>query len=243
MNSIAMNYKYKAKVQWTMLLWYLVIYGVSMALVYWGLLKFSLISESGGSFIYRLWGSVVFLFAISIRFKEDFDFMLTLSSRRIDIFWAYLGVALSYSALMSGLIVLERVLVDYFNALMGYRHLTDALHFWAPYTITAPLLQFFYFLMLSLCASLAGLLIGSLFYRLGRKFMMLFWLVFSALPMVVTPLLLWMLHQRSQLAGCLKALGDCLKGFDVLVSSCALFALSLVFSVFLYLNMRKLPQR
>ena len=88
-----------------------------------------------------------------------------------------------------------------------------------------------------------GLLMGSLFYRYGKKFTVIFWLVFSSVPMVFFPLLVWIFYQRGHLEQSMKAAGAFFRNFDVLAGSGILFILSVVFSIAAYLNIRKLPQK
>ena len=243
MKKILLNIRYKMRYQFTWVAWYLVIYVITMSLVYYGLIKTSLINNSTGSLFYRLWGSVIFQFAISMRFKEDFDFLLTLSNTRNDIFQSLLGVAFGFSAFFSGLIVLERMIVDHLNNVFEYHNITDPFHFFAPYGTDNLYIQFVFFLVLSVCCSIFGLLMGSLFYRFGKKFTLAFWLMFSAIPMVFFPLLLWSLHQRSHLSISITAMGEFLRNFDVLAISGILFILSIVFGATAWVNIRRLPQK
>ena len=194
MNKIVLNIRYKMRYQLSWIAWYLVIYVIIMFLLYIGLIKTSLINISSGSLVYRLWGSVIVQFAWTMRFKEDFDFLLTLSNTRNDIFLSLLGVAFGFSAFFSGLIVLERLIVDHLNNVFGYHNITDPFHFFAPYSTDNLYLQFVFFLVLCVCLSIFGLLMGSLFYRFGKKFTLAFWLMFSAIPVVFFPLLLWRGH-------------------------------------------------
>ncbi len=237
-----MSFKYKMRVQWTMAGWYLGIYLLTMLLVYGALIETSVISENDGSLIYRIWGSVIFLFAISIRFREDFNFLLTLSNTRRDIFLAYLGTALVFSAIFSGLILLERVIVDHLNQVLGFHNITDPLHLFAPYAVNNLFLQFVYFLTLCFFCSVTGIFLGSLLYRLGKKFTLLFWLVFSAIPMIIMPILLWTLHQRRELTQYMAALGNTLKNFNVITGSAVLLTLAVIFSAAVWLNLRRMPQ-
>jgi hypothetical protein len=223
--------------------WYLVIYTLTMVLVYGALIHTSVINEHDGSLVYRIWGSVIFLFAVSIRFREDFDYLLTLSNTRRDIFLAQLGTALGFSALFSGLMVLERVIVDHLNHVLGYHNITDPLHLFAPYAVNNILLQFVYFLMLCACCFSAGMLLGSLFYQLGKRFTLVFWLFFSAIPTIILPVVLWTQHQRGELTQSLRTLGTYLKTFDVLGASGIILVITVVFSTATWLNIRRLPQK
>ncbi|KPK89810.1 hypothetical protein AMJ80_09250 [bacterium SM23_31] len=239
MNKIALNIRYKTGYQFNWVAWYLVIYVIIMFMLSYALIKTSLINISEGSLVYRLWASVIWQFAIAMRFKEDFDFFLTLSNTRKDIFLSQLGVVFGFSAFFSGLIVLERLIVDHLNNVFGYHHITDPFHFFAPYGTDNLFLQFVFFLVLCVCCSLFGLLMGSLFYRFGKKFTLTFWLVFSSIPIAFFPLLIL----PSQFSISLKTVGECLRNFDVLVGSGVLFILTIVFSTAAYLNIRRLPQK
>jgi len=231
------------KYQFTWAAWYPAIYVIVMLPLYYGLIKTSLINASEGSLVYRLWGSVIFQFAITMRFKEDFDFFLTLSNTRNEIFQSLLGVVLCFSAFFSGLIVLERLIVDYLNNIFGYHNITDPFHFFSPYSTANLYVQFIFFLVLCVCCSLFGLLMGSLFYRFGKKFTLAFWLMFSSIPMVFLPLLLWPLYRGGNLSRSITAMGEFLRNFDVLACSGYLFILTIVFTIAAYLNIRRLPQK
>ena len=74
MNKIETNIKYKMSYQFAWVAWSLTIYLIMMFLVFYFLIKFSLINLGEGSLVYRLWVLIIFQFAISMRFKEDFDF-------------------------------------------------------------------------------------------------------------------------------------------------------------------------
>ena len=240
MNKIVSNIRYKMRYQFTWVALSLAIYLITMFLLFYCLIKFSVINQSEGSLVYRLWVLVITQFAISMRFKEDFDFLLTLSNTRNDIFQSLLGVAFGFSAFFSGLIVLERVIVDHLNNVFGYKNIVDPFHFFAPYSTDNLYLLFIFFLMLSVCLSIFGLLMGSLFYRFGKKFTLAFWLMFSSIPMIFFPLLLW---SRGQLAASIKAVGEFLGNFDVLAGSGYLLILAIVFGIAAYLNIRRLPQK
>ena len=243
MNRIIQNIRYKMRIQFTFAAWYLVIYVICMLLVSYLLIKTSVISTRDGGLLYRIWGSVIFQFAISMRFKEDFDFLLTLSNTRKDIYYSFLGVTIGFSAFFSGLIVLERLIVDHLNNVLGYHNISDLFHFVAPYATDNLFLQFVFFLMLCTCCCMFGLLMGSLFYRFGKRFTLAFWLVFSAIPVAFFPLLMWFLHQRGHLSRSIAALGEFLRNFDLLAGSGILLLLSIVFGAAAYLNIRKLPQK
>ena len=239
MNKIGLNIRYKMRYQLSWTAWYLAIYLTIMFLVFYPLIQYSVINHSAGSLVYRLWGAVIVQFAWMMRFKEDFDFLLTLSNTRNDIFLSLLGVAFGFSTFFSGLIVVERLIVDHLNNVFGYHNITDPFHFFAPYGTDNLFLQFVFFLVLCFCCSIIGLLLGSLFYRFGKKFTLAFWLIFSAIPMVFFPLLLW----RGHFSTSITAMGAFLGNFDVMAGSGVLFVLMIVFGTAAWLNIRRLPQK
>ena len=234
--------KYKYRVYGAMAGWYLVIYPITMILVSFVLMKTSVISEQQGSLIYRLGSSVIFLFAVFIRFKEDYDFLLTLSISRRDIFFAQIATTLGFSALFAFLTVVERVIIDHLNQMFGLQNIVDPFHFFSAYAVTDLFLQFIYFLALGFCCSLVGVLLGSLFYRFGKKFTLIFWLLFSAMPTIILPIYLWALYQRDELGQSMSALGAYLKTFDVLSASGTLLIITIIVGAATWMNMRRLPQ-
>jgi hypothetical protein len=243
MNNIVSNIKYKMRYQFNWAALSLGIYVITIALVFYGLIKTSLINTSEGSLVYRMWALLIFQFAITMRFKEDFDFLLTLSNTRKEIFLSLMGVLFCFSAFFSGLIVMERVIVDLLNNIFGFHNITDPFHFVAPYVTDNVFLQFIFFLVLCICGSLFGLLMGSLFYRFGKKFTMAFWLIFSSIPIIFLPLLMWPLYRGGNLSSAITALGEFLSNFDLMASSGYMFILTIVFSTAAYLNIRRLPQK
>jgi len=243
MNRISQNIRYKMKIQFTFAAWYMVFYLLTMVLVSFLLVKTSVINSSEGGLFYRIWGSIIFQFGICVRFREDFDFMLTLSNTRKDMFYSLLAVTIAFSGFFSAMIVLERVIVDRLNDALGFHNITDLFHFTAPYATDNLFLQFIFFLMLGVCCCIFGLLVGSLSYRFGKKFTLAFWLVFSAIPVVFLPWFMWSLHQRGQLSNSITSLGEFLRNFDVLAVSGVLLLLAIVISSAAYLNVRRLPQR
>ena len=243
MNKIALNMRYKIGYQFSWIMWYLVIYMTVIFSVFYGLIRTDLINISSGSLVYRIWGLILFQFAISTRFKEDFDFLLTLSNTRQEIFQSLLGVGIAFSTLFSGLIVLERLIVDLLNNRFGYQNIADPFHFFSAYATNNLFLQFLFFLVLSICCSIFGLLLGSLFYRFGKIFRWVFWLMISSILIIYFPLLLWSLYQSSRLSILMTSVGDFLRTFNVLASSGYLFMLTIVFSLAAYLNIRRLPQK
>lgn len=242
MNKLLVLSQYKLRVQWSMAIWYLTIYPLSMLLVYFALIKTGVISQQEGSLMYRLWGSSIFLFAISIRFREDFDFLLTMSVSRNEIFKTHLAPAILFSGLFSALIVIEKAVVDHYNKVFGFVNINDSFHTFAPYSENL-LTVFLYFLMLLLACSTTGILLGSLFYRWGQKFVLVFWLIFSAIPVVVLPGIMWGWHRRGQLSDRMSDLGTYLTGFNVPVATVILLLLAVVMSVATWFSIKRLSQK
>ena len=243
MNILMSNIKYKMKYQFTWATWYLIISVSVLFLLYYVLIKTSLITSSTGSLSFRLWGLIIFQFATTMRFKEDFDFLLTFSNTRKQIFQSLMGVVLIFSTFFSGIIVLERVIIDHLNNIFGFHSVKDVFHYLAPYTTDSLFLQFVFFLLLCLCCSVFGLLMGSLFYRYGKKFMVAFWLIFSAIPTIVFPLYLWILYLRYLLSASMRDMGEFFRDFDVAAGSGVLFILAILFGIAAWLNIRRLPQK
>ena len=234
--------KYKYRIHSTMAAWYLVIYPLSMVLVSYMLIQTAVISEQEGSLIYRLGTSVIVLFAMFTRFKEDFDFLLTLSTPRRDVFSAQILTALGFSAFFAFLTVVEKTIVDRLNQMLGFQNFVDPFHFFSPYSLSNPFLQFFYFWTLGLTCALVGILLGTLFYRFGKKFTLIFWLAFSAVPAIFLPGYLWLLYQRNELGPSMSNVGTFLSTFDVPAAVGTLSMVSIVVIAVTWLNMRRLPQ-
>lgn len=242
MNRILMNIKYKARIQWMMSTWFLVIYPLSMILISYILIKTSVFSETTGSLVYRLWNCIFFLFATSTKFKEDFDYLLTMSNTRKEIFSSFVSVMFGFSVFFSGLIIFEKILVDRLNYAFGFFNIVDPFHFVAPYASGNVALQFIFFLTFCFVSSIFGLLLGSLFYRFGRKFIVAFWIIFSAIPVVFFPIYLWILHRQGELAIAMKNMGSFFRYFDLLNASGTLLLLSVIFGLAAWVNIRRLPQ-
>ncbi|MFC1724899.1 hypothetical protein ACFL4T_04670 [candidate division KSB1 bacterium] len=243
MKKIASNIKYKMKYQSVWAAWYLGIYLFIMMTLYLALIKTSLISSSEGSFVFRLWGAAVVQFAFTLRFREDFDFFLTYSNTRVEIFQSLLGTAIGFSGFYSGIIVLEKLTVDSLNNVFGFHNINDPFHFFSPYAADNIYLLFIFFFVLIASCSIFGLLLGSLFYRFGRAFTVAFWLLVSLIPVVLLPLILWYPYPQSDKSGLIANIGEFLKNFDVLTGSGFLFILAVIFGAAAYLNIRSLPQK
>jgi hypothetical protein len=89
---------------------------------------------------------------------------------------------------------------------------------------------------------MVGMLLGTLFYRLGKKFTLIFWLFFSAVPSIFLPMYLWLLYQRNELGSSMSNVGNYLTTFDVPGASGELLIVAIVFGAATWLNMRRLPQ-
>lgn len=243
MKNIALNMKYKMKYQSSWVLWALAIIVGVLVLIFYPLIKFSVISENEGSLVYRLWVLIIVQFAITMKFKEDFDFLLTFSNTRSVIFRSQLGVVFVFSSLISFLIVLEKQVVDYLNNVFGFHNIIDPFHFLSPYGSDNIFMQFVFFFVLGVCFSLFGLLMGSLFYRFGKKFTLAFWLIFSAIPTVVFPLILLIFHFQNKLEQSITSMVEFIKFFDLLSGSWILFIIAILFGTAAWLNIRRLPQK
>lgn len=243
MNKIGLNIRYKMGYQLSWVISYLVIYTVTMLIIYYWFIQSGLIATDSGGFMYRLWGIVLFHFAVSLRFKEDFDFLLTLSNTRKDIFQTFLSVALGYSLIFTIFIIFEAIIVDALNSMFGYQNFTDPFHFVAPYMTDNHLLQFIFFFLLLSSLSLFGLLMGSLFYRFGKRFTLAFWLIFSSIFVLYLPFLLLSRYQNNTYANFIETVQTSLMNFDLSVSSIYMFFLAMIFAIATFLNMRRLPQK
>ena len=243
MNKKYVNYLYNMREQLLKSVWFLSINISIMAIIYIALIKTGVFNEQGGGYIYRSWVATIFLFAIFIHFKDSFDFMLTLSMTRWEIFVGKIETAFTISFIFSLIILLERVVVDRMNNIFNFHNITDPLYFWSPYQTSNLFVMFIYFFMLCLCCSFVGILIGTLFYRFGNKFVTAFWLVFSAIPTVFLPFLMWTQYKRGVLGENMAALGKNLATFNVAQASGIMLILSLTIAAFTWLNMRRLSEK
>ncbi len=242
MNKIFVNFKYNMREQIIKSIWYLSIYTLIIAIIYVALIMTRIFSESGGGLIYRIWGATIFLFAIFIQFKDDFNFMLTLSMTRWEVFLGKMATAFSFGFIFGLLILLERIIVDRLNVVFNFQNITDPFHFWSPYQTDNLFVMFIYFFLLSLCFSLVGIFLGTLFYRFGNKFVLAFWLIFSAIPTVFLPFFLWVQYKRGILGENMSALGSYLTNFNLLGASASLFVITLLIAGLTWLNIRRLSQ-
>jgi hypothetical protein len=180
---------------------------------------------------------------MTMKFQEDFDFLMTLSNTRKSLFISLTSVVIAFSILVSMLIIFEKVLVDYLNNVFGFRNIVDPFHFWSPYLTDNPVMQYTFFLMLAITCSMFSLLMGSLFYRFGKLFTLAFWLLFSATPTVLFPLLLWTLHQQGHLSDAFMATTYFLRNFDLWQGSVWLLVIASLFGLLAYLNINRLEQK
>ncbi len=243
MSKIVLNMKYKIGYQFSWLLWYLVIYTLIMLIVYFSMIQLSWISTESGSLFYRIWGLLFFQLAISLKFKEDFDFFLTLSHTRSIIFQSLVGVGVLFSALLSFIIVLERIIVDTLNALWGFENIYDPFHFIAPYQTDNLFLQFIFFTMACILCASFGLLMGSLSYRFGKAFILASWLVIGSVSLLYLPWVLWNLFNEGRLSTLVDTFTDTMANFNLLTSSTYLLLFSIIFMSAAFLNIRRLPQK
>lgn len=238
MTTMINNLKYKMKQHFIWSLWYMGIYALSMGVVYYTLIATNVISHAEGSLFYRLWGIVFFHFGVSIKFREDFNFLLTMSNTRKNIFTALITNSLMFSVLFSVYIMLEKILVDSINQAMGFFKIVDPFHYVSPYRVEGVLLPFMFFLGLCLFASVSGTLFGSLFYRFGKTFTLVFWLVFSAVPFLILPLFLFYGDVKANWV----ALISFLRNFSVPEATLNLFIFTIIAAGAAWLNIRRLPQ-
>lgn len=243
MDKLLQNIRYKIRYQAFWTAWYFIVYLIIMIPLYYILINTSVISVGEGSLVYRVWGVIIFQFAFSMRFKEDFNFFLVLSNTRKEIFQSFIGTAIAFSVFFGAVIVLEKVVVDSLNNALGYHNISDPIHFFSPYALDNLFLQFLFFLMLCLCCSAFGIMMGSLFYRFGKKFTLAFWILFSSVPAVVFPLLLWSDYLESNVSVSLANTGEFLRNFNVTVAAGWLLFLTVLFGAAAYWNIRRLPQK
>jgi hypothetical protein len=235
--------KYKMGYQLSWAIWAVAIYIITIILVFYPLINYNIINHQEGSFVYRLWFLVIFQFAISMRFKEDFDFLLTLSNTRQNIFKSLVAVSVIFSAIFSSLIVLEQLIIDHLNSAFRFHNIVDPFHFLSPYSTDNIFMQFVFFFMLTVFCSLFGLLIGSLIYRLGKKFTVTFWLLFSSIPVLFFPLLLWIFYLQGQLNKSLIAIDVFLNNFNLISASGILLIVTIILAMAAYLNISRLSQK
>lgn len=243
MNKILSNFKFRLSYLLGWLGWYLLLYLFIIIVLFYALIQTGVISSSEGSLVYRIWGLIFFQFAISVKFKEDFDFFLTYSNTRREIFFSFVSVGIANSVIISSIIVFEKIVVDYLNNWLGYKNIVDPFHFFAPYATNNIFLLFLFFLMLSICVLLLGLLLGSLFYRFGKLFRLFFWVFITLISIIYLPFLLWSFYQEDRLTAVFASMGEFFARFNVLTSSGYLLLLTIVLGALTFMSMRRLPQK
>ncbi len=240
MNKILVNIRYKLNLSSIMIISWLGAYIISISIVNFFLIKYSIISTSDGSFFYRIWGILFMVLAVSLRFKEDFNYLLTLGNTRLKIFQTNMVFNTGLSVLVALVVLIEKLVVDKLNIILNYRNITDFFHLISPYSTNNILLQFLYFLSLSILISMAGFLIGTLFYRLGNKFTIVFWVVVSGVLPLVILLYVSYFHQRGELETVIYDIKIYLQSFNLLKSSMFYLLFGAFAGLGAYFNIRRL---
>ena len=243
MNKIQSNVKFRFRYLLTWLSWNLAIYFFLIFVIFFILIQTGIIGTSNGSLVYRIWALVVFQFVVSTKFQEDFDYFLTFSNTRKEIFYTLGSVILINSAIISIIIVLEKVTIDFLNGRLGYQNIVDPFHAFSPYATGNIFLLFIFFLTLSIALSFLGMLLGSLSYRIGKKFDLIVWTAVSILSLIYLPLAMWSLSQQGRLTAVLTAFGEFLGGFNVWANSSYLLLIAIGLGGLTYLNLLRLPQK
>lgn len=243
MQKIQANINFRLRYLLTWLSWNLIIYFVIVFVIFYALIQTGIIGTSNGSLVYRIWALIIFQFVISIKFQEDFDYFLTFSSTRQEIFYSLGGVAIINSSIISVIIVLEKVMIDFLNGRLGYRNIIDPFHFFSPYATNNLFTLFLFFLALAIALSFLGVLLGSLSYRFGKSFDYLVSFAISLLSVVYLPLAMWSQHQQGRLTAVFTSLGESLGGFNVIANSGYLLLIAAVLGALTFLNLRRLPQK
>ena len=242
MKPLFTNIIYKLKYQLPWYFWYMGIYLLSISLLYGILIKTGIINACTGSLSYRLWGSGFFLFAISLRFKEDFDLFLTLGNSRKIILLSFTGAAVVEAAVIALMITIEKVIMDVLNRQM-LLYVKDFFHTLAPYRAPRLLYTFLFFMSLSIFISMFAILISSLSYRFGNKFTWGFWLSLTLLPVIVVPAAIGFPGDLEAMGIFLRNIGEFLKSFNILRASGWLILLSAAAGTGAFLNIRFLEMK
>ena len=235
------RYRLGLQLSWTGLA--LIIYVFTLFLTFYLLIATGVVNSGEGSLVYRMWGLIFFLIAISMRFKEDFEFLQMMSNSREMIYRSFLTTGAILSMLFSTLIVIERFIVDHLNEMLGFRNIVDPFHFISPYMTDSTMQQWLFFFTLFLAFSVFAIMMGSLFYRFGKLFTLVFWLVLSALPTIFLPMFLWMVSQQGDLSEYMQAIAAYFRYFDLSLASGVLFIIVLFFGIAGCINIRRLPLR
>ena len=234
------SFKIRYQCPWAVL--YLVIMLLSLIIAYYVLIRYGIINPATGSIGYRLWGAVLFQFAVSVRFREDFDLFLTMSFTRGEIFRILAVTGLIFSVFFSVFIEAEKAAVDSINSALGF-YLKELFQKLPPYRNTGVFIRFFFFTSLTFFCSMSGLFLGTLFYRFGKRFMQVFWISVTSLPLVLVPLMIGPLNQRTVLADMAVRTGSFLYTFNTVSAVLILSVLSAAFCAAIFMVMRRLPKR
>jgi hypothetical protein len=243
MSRIAAGFGYRARYYGSWLLFGVAVYAVVITATFYVLIRFSLINENEGSLVYRLFFLIISVGAFSMRFKEDFDFFLTLGYSRREIFTVMLSVSLVLSFGVSMLVVAEKEVVDSLNEAIGLRNVIDPFHFVSPYRTGSVVSRFVFFFSLSAGAAVFGILMGSLFYRWGKLFMTLYWIAVSAVPAFILSVMTLVAHHNGRLDEAAASFKAFVGGFGLMPASGYLAAAAVLFGVLAHASIRKLPQK
>ena len=127
-NKIQSNTNFRLRYLRTWLSWNLLIYLIIVPVVFYILIQTGFVGTSRGSLVYRIWALIVYQFIVSAKFQEDFDYFLTFSNTRKEIFYSLGTAAVVNSIFISLIIVLEKVMIDFLNVQFGYRNIIDPFH-------------------------------------------------------------------------------------------------------------------
>ena len=243
MPKIQANVKYRLRYLLILLLWPMAIYFILVPVIFTALIQTDVISTNSGSLVYRLGALVIHQFIVSAKFQEDFDTFLTFSNTRQAIFYSLAVVAVIKSGLISVLIVLEKVIIDFLNTRLGFQNITDPFHAFAPYAIDNIFALFFFFLTLSIAVSFLGILLGSLSYRFGKRFDLIVWATVAIVSVIYLPLAMWSLYQEDRLTAVLINFFAPLGEFNVLANASYLLLIAIALGALTFINLRRLPQR
>ncbi|MEM7117078.1 MAG: hypothetical protein AAF614_31890 [Chloroflexota bacterium] len=243
MNKIQANATFRLRYLQTWLSWTLAIYFILVPIIFYVLIQAGIVGPSRGSLVYRMPALVIHQFIVSAKFQEDFDYFLTFSNTRQEIFYSLGTVAIINSTLITAIMVLEKVIIDFLNGWLGYRNITDPFHAFAPYATGNIFALFFFFLTLSIALSFLGMLLGSLSYRFGRNFNLIVWAAVAVISLVYLPLAMWSWYQEGQLTAVFIAFFEPLGNFNVWATSGYLLIIAIMLSAFTFLNLRSLPQK
>lgn len=240
---IQSNIKFRLRYLLIWLSWTLAIYFILVPVVFYVLIQTGNVSPSRGSLVYRICALVIYQFIVSIKFREDFDYFLAFSNTRKEIFYSLGSVAVINSALVSVIIVLEKIVIDFLNGWLGYQNINDPFHAFSPYAMDNIFSLFFFFLAFSIALSFLGMLLGSLSYRFGKKFDLIVWAAASVIAIIYLPLTMWSLYQENRLTAVSNTLGEFLGGFNVWTNSGYLLLIAIVLGALTFINLRRLPQK